>query len=207
MGTGIATSGRQVVPQTEGMRRSLLERMGQYGGAWILATGLVIDQPQTRVKVAVATGPSCKEHTACAAEADPVPLSSSSVLLVQLKPILVPLSLNLQVFHCLALHWPAKSVSQASSSNSSPCMCTAVTLIIPAQHCLALVYKAVPQASSSSLSTLDVHITHTSCSAAAAAAAAAAAVDAILRRPSPAVPSPCLQVNAPSIQQQPESPG
>jgi hypothetical protein len=71
MGTGIATSGRQVVPLTEGMRRSLLERMGQYGGAWILATGLVINDPQTRVKVAVATGPSCEEHTACAAEADP----------------------------------------------------------------------------------------------------------------------------------------
>jgi hypothetical protein len=35
MGTGIATSGRQVVPLTEGMRRSLLERMGQYGGAWL----------------------------------------------------------------------------------------------------------------------------------------------------------------------------
>lgn len=32
-GTGIATGGRQVVHLTEGMRRSLMERMGQYGGA------------------------------------------------------------------------------------------------------------------------------------------------------------------------------
>lgn len=39
MGTGIATSGRQVVPLTEGMRRSLLERMGQYGGAGLLPAG------------------------------------------------------------------------------------------------------------------------------------------------------------------------
>lgn len=35
-GSGIATSGRQVVPLTEGMRRSLLERMGQYGGTGLL---------------------------------------------------------------------------------------------------------------------------------------------------------------------------
>jgi hypothetical protein len=32
-GSGIATGGRQVVHLTEGMRRSLMERMGQYGGA------------------------------------------------------------------------------------------------------------------------------------------------------------------------------
>lgn len=35
-GSGIAAGGRQVVPLTEGMRRSLLERMGQYGGAGTL---------------------------------------------------------------------------------------------------------------------------------------------------------------------------
>jgi hypothetical protein len=32
-GAGIAMGGRQVVHLTEGMRRSLMERMGQYGGA------------------------------------------------------------------------------------------------------------------------------------------------------------------------------
>lgn len=32
VGSGIATSGRQVVPLTESMRRALMERMGQYGG-------------------------------------------------------------------------------------------------------------------------------------------------------------------------------
>jgi magnesium-transporting ATPase (P-type) len=33
--SGISTSGRGVVQMTDGMRRSLLERMGQYGGeAW-----------------------------------------------------------------------------------------------------------------------------------------------------------------------------
>lgn len=34
-GSGIATGGRQVVHLTEGMRRSLMERMGQYGGACV----------------------------------------------------------------------------------------------------------------------------------------------------------------------------
>jgi len=39
-GVGIATGGRQVVPLTEGMRRALMERMGQYGGAlwWLPCT-------------------------------------------------------------------------------------------------------------------------------------------------------------------------
>jgi hypothetical protein len=32
--SGIATGGRQVVPLTESMRRSLMERMGQYGGGF-----------------------------------------------------------------------------------------------------------------------------------------------------------------------------